>query len=95
MDVDVALPAEAPVVSEEAQPDATVLAAIMAALSEKRPTVPVEMDTDIFAHGLADSQAFLDLIFDVDGKTGMMFDAETVNFDKVTPLGLAMAFKAP
>jgi hypothetical protein len=38
---------------------------------------------------------FLDLILDVEGKTGLMFGAETMDFDRVTPLGLALAFKAP
>lgn len=94
MDVDVALQAEAPVVSEVAQPDAMVLAAIIAALSEKHPTVQIEPTLDIWNEGLADSQGFLDLIMDVEAKTGLLFDAESLETDKVTPVGIAMAFKS-
>jgi hypothetical protein len=80
----------------EVTPDATVLVVIMAALAEKYPGASLNPGTDIFGNGLADSQMFLDMILDVEGKTGLLFNPDSLDFDgAMTPLKMAMAFKAP
>lgn len=83
-----------PVLSEPSDlSNPAALAAIMAALSEKFPAESISITTDIF-DGLADSQAFLDIVFSVEKQTGTTFDAELLDFEgAMTPERMAQAFK--
>jgi len=71
-----------------------VMAVVLAVLTSKYPTIPVTDTSDIFASGLADSQEFLDIILEVEGQTGLVFNPEALDFNGIlSPLTLAQAFK--
>jgi len=74
--------------------DHEVMAVVLAVLVSKYPTIQVTDTSDIFASGLADSQEFLDIILEVEGQTGLVFNPEALDFNGImTPLTLAQAFK--
>jgi len=74
-----------------------VLGLIMAELARQYPTVRIDIHTNIFTEGLADSQALFDVILKVEEQSGMGFDQESehLDFDNLTPLTLAQAYKVP
>jgi hypothetical protein len=73
---------------------AATLGEIMSALTLKYPHTVIAPTTDIFGSGMADSQMFLDIILDVEGRTGLLFNADSIEIDgSMTPLKMAMAFK--
>jgi hypothetical protein len=60
-----------------------------------RSTSKIDADLDLIESGLVDSQALLDVILDVEGECGQMFDADGMDFERgVTLRRLAAAFAA-
>lgn len=69
-----------------------ILAVILDILAAQ--SIAIGPTTDIFASGLTDSQGFLDIILEVEGRTTVKFNPESVDFDgPMTPLKMARAFK--
>ena len=61
-----------------------------------RSAPKVDADIDLIESGLVDSQALLDIILEVEGAGGWMFDADGMDFERgVTLRRLAAAFAAP
>jgi len=92
-------PEEAAAILPDSQPppsDDPPLAAILGLLTKQYPKERIHRNTDIWGTGLADSQAFLDIIFNVEGTTGWHCEFDLLDFDgPMTPLKMARAFKAP
>jgi hypothetical protein len=60
-----------------------------------RSASKIDADLDLIESGLVDSQALLDVILDVEGECGRMFDADGMDFESgVTLRRLAAAFVA-
>jgi len=60
-----------------------------------RSAPKIDADMDLIESGLVDSQALLDVILDVEGECGRMFDADGMDFENgVTLRRLAAAFAA-
>ena len=71
-----------------------VTAVVLAVLANKYPTIQVTGTSPIFDNGLADSQDFVDIILEVEGQTGLVFNAEALDFNGImTPVRLAQAFQ--
>ena len=88
-----ALAAEAPFGLSPSQQN--VLDLIMAELASQYPTVKVTRDIDIFNAGLADSQAFFNMILAIEEQAELLCDFDSLTFDDpMTPQRLAQAFKA-
>ena len=88
-----ALTAEAPLGLSSCQQGALDL--IMGELARQYHTVAIRADTDIFNAGLADPQAFFNMILIIEDQTRLVCDFESLNFDlPMTPQRLAQAFKA-
>ncbi len=82
-------------------PDGVPLMVLADALARRlrqdgRAAPKVDADIDLIESGLVDSQALLDVILDVEGASGRMFDADGMDFERgVTLRRLAAAFAAP
>ncbi|HUB16214.1 MAG TPA: hypothetical protein VMB34_29995 [Acetobacteraceae bacterium] len=62
-------------------------------LRQNRHASNVDVDADLIELGLVDSQTLLDIILEVEGGSGQMFDAEAMDFESgVTLRRLAAAF---
>lgn len=74
-----------------------VAEALSQRLRQEGRTMPrVDPDADLIELGIVDSQALLDVILEVEQRSGCLFDAEGMDFERgVTLRRLAAAFAAP
>jgi len=80
--------------NREVEETAAAMQAVLSILASKYPAVQITPVSDVFANGLIDSQEFLDIILEVEGLTGLVFNPEALDFNgTMTPLTLAQAFK--
>lgn len=80
-----------------ATPDPSLLAEVLAQrLQQEGRSMPrIDLDSDLIELGIVDSQALLDVILEVEGRSGCLFDAEGMDFEGgVTLRRLAAAFTA-
>lgn len=91
------MPADLTTVANDHSAIILVSDAVTRRLRQEGRTAPrIDPDTDLIELGLVDSQALLDIILDVEQQSGILFDAENMEFeDGVTLRRLAAGFASP